>query len=168
MPAIISSAINKQRFLVMKAQRNKRTRFIFCLLFAVLVLIRVGFILADNYKQEQDVETICKLFNVPRESISVPSVKIIIGHTGEELSSFELPYQDADLYAVGCFRLPSQTLSEVKGTAHTPADYQQYTRETVKDWTRDDTFKASILKLQIEGDVLFSPETGWVYFNLDI
>ena len=141
-------------------------RVIFRLLFAAVALIGISFFSFDD--EEQDIETICKLFNVRQENISAPSVRIINKLTGHEPSNWELPYQDADYRIEGCFRLPVQALSQVKGTPLAPADdYHQYTGETITDWLRDDAFKTSLLKRQVDGDVLFSPRTGWVYFNLD-
>lgn len=145
---------------------SKKTRSILFLSLVVPVLIVAGFICFD--KDDRDREIICRLFHVQPEAIADVTVNIINRHTGKTASRFTIPNQDSDYYVEGCYRLPRQALTPIQGAPHIPADYQQYTGESISDWRKDDDFKSCILKVQVPGDVLFSPETGWVYFNLDI
>ena len=145
---------------------SKKTRSILFLSLVVPVLIVAGFICFD--KDDRDREMICRLFHVQPEAIADVTVNVINRHTGKTASRFNIPNQDSDYYVEGCYRLPRQALAPIQGAPHIPADYQQYTGESISDWRKDDDFKSSLLKVQVPGDVLFSPETGWVYFNLDI
>ena len=73
-------------------------------LVAALLLLGAGLVFFD--RNNEDVETITKLFNVNADDLSDASVTIINKHTGKEPDGFTIPDQDPAYCAEGFFRLP--------------------------------------------------------------
>ena len=133
-------------------------------LVAALLLLGAGLVFFN--RDNEDAETITKLFNVNADDLSDASVKIVNKYTGRELDSFTIPDQDPAYCVEGFFRLPPQSLPSVQGGEHVKAHLNPV--EDVDDWTRDAAFQSRFLKAQLHGELLFSPKTGWVYFKLDL
>lgn len=133
-------------------------------LVAALLLLGAGLILFN--RDNEDAETITKLFNVNIDDLSDASVKIVNKHTGRELDNFTIPDQDPAYCVEGFFRLPPQSLPPAQDGEHVDACLTP--GENVDDWTRNADFQSRFLKAQLDGELLFSPKTGWVYFKLDL
>lgn len=144
----------------------KNTKFIIKSILVLLILSVVGFCFIE--KGYDDAKIVCKLFKVDPDEIKNTTVKVINKHTDREYGRFEIPNQDAKYYIVGYFRLPAHRLSQVKGIHQPLMGYKRYTGEVINDWVCDECFKSSILKQKVEGCILFSPKSGWVYFKIEI
>ena len=136
-------------------------------LVAALVLAGAWLVFSDE--GSDDAEVICTLFNLSPEDVSDASVRIINKHTGKQQGRCDIPDQDPASCAEGFFRLPPQALSQVRGVrVQAPPVHGPDRGEEIGDWTQDELFRSSILKVRVSGDVLFSPQTGWVYFKVDL
>lgn len=144
----------------------KNTKFIIKSVLVLLILSVVGFCFIE--KGYDDAKIVCKLFKVDPDEIKNTTVKVINKYTDREYGRFEIPNQDAKYYIVGYFRLPAHRLSQVKGIHQPLMGYKRYTGEVINDWVCDECFKSSILKQKVEGCILFSPKSGWVYFKIEI
>lgn len=133
-------------------------------LVAALLLLGAGLVFFD--RNNEDVETITKLFNVNADDLSDASVTIINKHTGKEPDGFTIPDQDPAYCAEGFFRLPASSLPPAQSGEHVEAALNP--GEEVDDWTRDAAFQARLLRATLSGELLFSPQTGWVYFKFDL
>ena len=56
----------------------------------------------------------------------------------------------------------------IGGTVVNPSGYEQYTKTQVDDWKSNEDFTHKLLKEPHTGEVFFSPETNWIYFNLEL
>lgn len=142
-------------------------KYLLSSLVVALLLLGAGLVFFDP--DNEDTETITKLFNINADDLSDASVKIVNEHTGRELDSFTIPDQDPAYCVEGFFRLPPQSLPSAQGGEHVNACLKPGDPgEVVDDWTRDADFQSRFLKTQLSGELLFSPKTGWVYFKLDL
>ena len=135
------------------------------LLVLVLALVVVYVAPGDS---EETKETVCKLIRVEMEDITVASWKIFDKLTWEDAQkSRSIPRQDAEYSIEGAFMLASGALPD-SGTPASPQGYEPYTGEPVTDWMFCEEFRMSLLQDSRNGEVVFSPSTGWVYFRLDL
>lgn len=139
-------------------------KYLLSFLVAALLLLGAGLVFFD--RDNEDAEMITKLFNVNADDLSDASVKIINKHTGREQDSFTIPDQDPEYCAEGFFRLPASSLPPAQSGEHVEAGLNP--GEDVDDWTRNADFQARFLKAPLSGELLFSPQTGWVYFKFDL
>ena len=56
----------------------------------------------------------------------------------------------------------------IDGTVVNPSGYEQYTKKQVNDWKSNADFTHKILRKPHIGEVFFSLETNWIYFNLEL
>lgn len=85
-------------------------KYLLSSLVAVLLLLGAGLVFFDP--DNEDTETITKLFNINADDLSDASVKIVNKHTGRELDSFTIPDQDP-AYCGGRLFPPSPAIPAV-------------------------------------------------------
>ena len=121
----------------------------------------------DDLKHDESV--IHKLFYIENVKMTNVSWRIYDKLTGENAMKQRMwPRQDAEYNIEGAFRIERNAVLPMEGSVAHPSGYEQYTKTQVDDWKSNEDFTHKLLKEPHTGEVFFSPETNWIYFNLKL